>query len=83
MRDDPTKVRGICSWCGGDHYLAECDKMREEVEKEYVPPVPATLFICNLDKSKCEHEWNNEGCNPTHCVKCGQSFTAYAFMEAP
>lgn len=42
-----------------------------------------TLFQCKLDKSKCDHEWNNEGCNPTHCLKCGQSFMAYAFMEAP
>ena len=42
-----------------------------------------TMFLCKLDKSKCDHEWNNEGCNPTHCLKCGQSFTAYAFMEAP
>lgn len=42
-----------------------------------------TLFQCKLDKSACDHEWNNEGCNPTACLKCGQSFTAYAFMEAP
>jgi hypothetical protein len=42
-----------------------------------------TVFLCKLDKSKCDHEWNNDGCNPTHCLKCGQSFTAYAFMEAP
>ena len=47
------------------------------------PKEDVTLFLCKLDKSKCEHEWNNEGCNPTHCLKCGQSFTAYAFMEAP
>lgn len=42
-----------------------------------------TLFQCKLDKSTCVHDWNNEGCNPTHCLKCGQSFMAYAFMEAP
>lgn len=42
-----------------------------------------TLFQCKLDRSKCEHEWDNEGRNPTRCLKCGQSFMAYAFMEAP
>jgi hypothetical protein len=47
------------------------------------PPPGPTLILCKLDKSKCDHEWNNEGCNPTHCLKCGQSFTAYCFMEAP
>lgn len=24
-----------------------------------------TLFQCKLDKSVCDHEWNNEGVNPT------------------
>ena len=48
-----------------------------------VGPIPTTFFQCKLDKSKCDHDWNNDGCNPTHCLKCGQSFTAYAFMEAP
>lgn len=42
-----------------------------------------TLFQCKLDKSKCDHDWNNEGVNPTQCLKCGQSFWAYAFMEMP
>lgn len=40
-------------------------------------------FDCKLDMSHCDHDWNNEGINPTHCLKCGQSFIAYAFMEAP
>lgn len=31
----------------------------------------------------CDHDWNNEGINPTHCLKCGKSFMAYAFMECP
>jgi len=42
-----------------------------------------TVFQCKLDKSKCDHDWNNEGVNPTHCLKCGQSFMAYVFMECP
>lgn len=42
-----------------------------------------SAFLCKLDKSACDHDWNNEGINPTHCLKCGQSFTAYAFMECP
>ncbi len=30
-----------------------------------------------------EHEWNNGGCNPEYCVKCGMSFIAHVFMECP
>lgn len=28
-----------------------------------------------------EHEWNNDGNDPTHCLKCGMSFTRHIFME--
>lgn len=34
-------------------------------------------------REPCDHEWNNEGCNPTHCQKCGISIEAHAFMECP
>jgi hypothetical protein len=27
------------------------------------------LFQCKLDKSKCDHEWNNEGCNPAELAE--------------
>lgn len=55
----------------------------DEKEKDSSPAKDILIFECKLDKSKCDHEWNNEGLNPTHCLKCGQSFTAYAFMEMP
>lgn len=58
-----------CPTCGGRAYVEKLADL--------------TLFQCKLDKSKCDHEWNNDGANPTHCIKCGQSFMAYAFMEAP
>lgn len=35
---------------------------------------------------KCEpheHDWDNDGCNPEQCLKCGMGFTAYTFMECP
>jgi len=31
----------------------------------------------------CEHEWDNDGCNPEFCLKCGISFMRYAFTEMP
>ena len=31
---------------------------------------------------ECEHEWDRQN-DPQHCVKCGLSFTAHAFMEMP
>lgn len=31
----------------------------------------------------CEHEWDNGGCNPEQCLKCGMSFTRYIFTECP
>jgi len=31
----------------------------------------------------CDHEWNNGGCNPEYCEKCGISFMRYAFTEMP
>ena len=31
----------------------------------------------------CDHDWNNEGCNPTECLTCGMSFTRYIFTEFP
>lgn len=34
-------------------------------------------------KPKCDHDWNNEGINPTHCLKCGMSLMAHAMMECP
>lgn len=67
-----------CQYCGG----GAVDLPAHE-ENCVMRPDKPTVILCNLDKSKCDHEWNNEGCNPTHCLKCGQSFTAYAFMEAP
>lgn len=43
-----------------------------------------TLIQCKLDKSKCDHEWEHgDGRNADRCVKCGQGFLAYVFMEAP
>lgn len=30
-----------------------------------------------------EHEWDNDGCNPERCLKCGMSFTRYIFTECP
>lgn len=28
-----------------------------------------------------EHDWNNDGIDPTHCLRCGMSFTRHIFME--
>lgn len=44
-----------------------------------------TLFQCKLDRSKCDHEWEHgDGRDDDdRCVKCGQGFLAYVFMEAP
>ena len=68
-------------YCEKHHRQWDSDKLDECPECEHEPEM--TVFLCKLDKSKCDHDWNNEGINPTHCLKCGQSFTAYAFMEAP
>lgn len=35
------------------------------------------------NKPVCKHDWNNDGINPTHCLKCGMSIMAHAFMECP
>lgn len=43
-----------------------------------------TLFQCKPDRSKCDHEWEHgDGRDDDRCVKCGQGFLAYVFMEAP
>lgn len=34
-------------------------------------------------REPCDHEWNNGGHNPDHCVKCGMSIMAHAFLECP
>lgn len=31
----------------------------------------------------CDHDWDNEGCNPESCLKCGMSFTRYVHTECP
>lgn len=31
----------------------------------------------------CDHEWNNEGCDPEYCLKCGMTFWRYVFTECP
>ena len=67
----------ICSWCRGNHFLADCPKVKEDLCPE------PTLFQCKIDKSKCEHEWPDNVQDHDVCLKCGQNFLAYAFMEAP
>lgn len=43
-----------------------------------------TLIQCKLDKSVCDHEWKyKDGRDDDICVKCGQNFLAYIFMEEP
>jgi hypothetical protein len=77
---DGRTMRPVGSWLL-DRNVRRFDTLEDAMREAAVGAV--TLFQCKLDKSKCDHDWNNEGCNPTHCLKCGQSFTAYAFMEAP
>ena len=54
-----------------------------KVEK-LAEPNDLTLFQCKLDKSHCEHEWEHgDGRDDDRCIKCGQGFLAYVFMEMP
>jgi len=32
-------------------------------------------------RDPCDHQWNNGGQNPTHCLRCGISFGFCIFME--
>jgi hypothetical protein len=61
-----------------EHFHAYMDKAWEKhiakLKAKY-PPDGVT--------PKCDHDWNNEGCNPTHCLKCGMSIMAHAMMECP
>ncbi len=31
----------------------------------------------------CDHDWDNDGCNPEYCLKCGMSFMRHIFTEMP
>lgn len=35
------------------------------------------------EREKCDHDWDNDGCNPEFCLKCGMSFIRYVHMECP
>lgn len=44
----------------------------------------STYIGCNLDMSHCDHEFTQTNDpDSDHCVKCGQSVWAMAFMECP
>jgi hypothetical protein len=43
-----------------------------------------TMIACKLDHSECDHEFTQTNDpDADHCVKCGQSVWAWAFMECP
>lgn len=74
-------MRPVGSWLL-DRDVTRCPTLEDAIRLACQGDGP-TMFLCKLDRSKCDHEWNNEGCNPTHCLKCGQSIWAHAFMEMP
>jgi hypothetical protein len=46
------------------------------------PPEGMHVHISKT-REPCDHEWNNQGCNPTHCLKCGIDIMTYAMTECP
>jgi hypothetical protein len=48
-----------------------------------VEPEEITLVHVSETPKPCDHDWDNDGCNPEYCLKCGISFMRYAFTEMP
>jgi hypothetical protein len=46
-------------------------------------PEDVVIAHVTLTPAPCDHEWDNGGCNPEQCLKCGMSFTRYIFTECP
>jgi len=43
-------------------------------------PEDITTVHVSPSYTPCDHDWN-AGQEPSHCVKCGMSFTRYIFTE--
>jgi hypothetical protein len=59
------------------------ERIKEFVEETAkimgVEPEEITLVHVSETPKPCDHDWNNGGCNPEYCLKCGTSFMRYAF----
>lgn len=55
-----------------------------EAAKQFgVEPEEITIVHVSETPKPCDHDWNNGGCEPEYCLKCGMSFMRYAFCEMP
>lgn len=55
-----------------------------EAAKQFgVEPEEITIVHVSETPKPCDHDWDNDGCEPEFCLKCGISFMRYAFCEMP
>lgn len=50
------------------------------------PTEPVVIHVCPSYPPDCKHEWIYEDAwaeSPSHCGKCGMSWTRYIFTECP
>lgn len=59
-------------------------EIKADMAKNFgVEPEEITFVHVSETPKPCDHDWDNEGCNPEYCLKCGMSFIRYAFCEMP
>lgn len=53
------------------------NESQDETEEHF------TMIVCRLSRPECDHEFTLTGTENDHCIKCGLSVMAYAFMDMP
>ncbi|MGZ4968024.1 MAG: hypothetical protein ACXV8O_01295 [Methylobacter sp.] len=63
------------------------DQLKElkDATAKHMGVAPDEIIIAHVMETPkpCDHDWDNDGCNPEYCLKCGISFMRYAFTEMP